>query len=158
MGDAHLFEGAVPETEEAGFALVEEVGDAALVARAAAAAEGLPAETVLAGLSMGAGDRLDALGAPAGNGGGAAAARDRRARRGATAGDAARAHVAEPDPFEEEAWVAWWRDTAAARGLEPQLWRYPAAGTSLPTRRSRSTTRRRPPCSGAGRADFLANL
>jgi len=123
-----LFEGAVPETVEAGFALVEEVGDAALVARAAAAAEGLPAETVLSGLSMGAGiastlwERrpgtagvllLHGIGAPP---------------EAPRPGTPLAAHVAEPDPFEEEEWVAWWRDTAAARGLAPQLWRYPGAG------------------------------
>ena len=131
-----LFEGAVPETVEAGFALVEAVGDAALVARAAAAAEGLPAETVLAGLSMGAGiastlwERrpgtagvllLHGIGAPP---------------EAPRPGTPLAAHLAEPDPFEEE-WVAWWRDTAAARGLAPQALALSGRGAPLHRRGDR---------------------
>lgn len=121
-----LFEGAVPEMVEAGFALVEATGEATLVARAGAAADALPPETVLSGLSMGAGiastvweDRPGMAGVLL-HGVGPLPEAPRR-------GTPLAAHVAEPDPFEAEEWVGWWRETAAERGLEPLLWRYPGA-------------------------------
>lgn len=123
-----LFDGAVPETLEAGFALVESLGDETLLDRAAAAAEAIPADAVLAGVSMGAGIAAALW-----------------ARRPKTAGvlllhgigpvpQAPRpetplaAHIAEPDPFEQEEWIDWWQDEAVARGLAPRLYRYPGAG------------------------------
>lgn len=123
-----LFDGVVPETLEAGFALVEALGEEALVDRATAAAGALPEDAVLSGLSMGAGIAATLW-----------------AQRPATAGvlllhgvgpvpDTARpgtplaAHVAEPDPFESEEWIEWWQAEAEARGLAPRLYRYPGAG------------------------------
>ena len=64
------------------------------------------------------------------------------------------AHLAEPDPFDEEEWVAWWRDTAAARGLAPQLWRYPGVGHLFTDAAIEEHDPRPPPCSGAGRRAF----
>ncbi len=123
-----LFGGVVPETLEAGFALVEATGEPVLVERAAAAAGALPADAVLAGLSMGAGiasalweRRPEAAGVLLLHGIGPVPDAPRP-------GTPLAAHLADPDPFEAEEWVTWWRDTARERGLAPDLWRYPGAG------------------------------
>ena len=148
-----LFEGAVPETVEAGFALVEAVGDAALVARAAGRGRGAAGRDGAGGPLDGRRDRLDALGAPARDRGGrcccTASARCPRRR-----GRGRRSPRTSPSPTRSR------RRSGSPGGATPRprggsrrsSGAIRARGTSSPTRRSRSTTRRRPPCSGAARA------
>jgi dienelactone hydrolase len=123
-----LYGGRTAETVEAGFALRDAVGWDVMVARAAEAAEPLPAETVLAGFSLG-----------------AAVAAALWPERPATAGllllhglvalpDNARpglpvqVHLAEPDPWEDEAFLAEWTGDARAAGLALEIFRYPGVG------------------------------
>lgn len=123
-----LFEGRTAGDMDAGFALRDAVGWDVMVARAALAAEDLPPETVLGGFSMG-----------------AAVAAALWPERPATAGllllnglvalpDNARpglpvqVHLADPDPWESEEFVADWLDDARAAGLAVEPFRYPGAG------------------------------
>jgi len=123
-----LYEGRTAETVEAGFALRDATGWDVMVARAAEAAEALPAETVLAGFSMG-----------------AAVAAALWPERPATAGllllhglvalpDNARPglpvqlHLAEPDPWEDEVFVAEWTADTRGAGLALETFRYPGVG------------------------------
>ena len=123
-----FFEGEVPGTVERGFAVVEATGEPVLVERAAAAAAAMPPETVLAGLSMGAGiaamlweRRPEAAAVLMLHGVGPVP-------RTARAGTPAQLHLAEPDEFETEEWVDAWREEAAARRLAAEVFRYPGAG------------------------------
>lgn len=123
-----LYAGRTADTIEAGFGLRDAVGWDVMVARAAAAAEDLPAETVLAGFSMG-----------------AAVAAALWPERPATSGllllhglvalpDNARPglpvqlHLAEPDPWEDEDFVAEWTADARGAGLALEIFRYPGVG------------------------------
>lgn len=123
-----LFDGRTAETVDAGFALRDATGWDVMVARAAEAAEALPAETVLAGFSMG-----------------AAVAAALWPERPATAGllllhglvalpDNARPglpvqlHLAEPDPWEDEDFVAEWTADTRGAGLALETFRYPGVG------------------------------
>jgi dienelactone hydrolase len=123
-----LYDGRTAETVEAGFALRDAAGWDVVVARAAEAAEVLPAETVLAGFSMG-----------------AAAAAALWPERPATAGllllhglvglpDQVRPgltvqlHLADPDPWEDEDFVAEWTADARTAGLALETFRYPGVG------------------------------
>lgn len=120
-----LYAGRTAETVEDGFALRDAIGWPALCARADRAVEGLPAAAVLAGHSMGVGivahlwpqrpqtaGVLGLHGLPEG------------AMDGAS-GVPVQAHLAEPDPFEEEAYVADWTQRS---GPAVTLFRYPGAG------------------------------
>ena len=123
-----LFDGAVPETLEAGFALEERLGIDTIVDRAEAAAADLPPQTVLAGLSLGAfaasllwprRPRTSGLLLLHGIGMIPAAPR---------AGTQVQVHLAEPDPFDSEADVAEWQDLAARRQVAAEVHRYPGPG------------------------------
>ena len=136
-----LFAGETAATIEAGFELEKRIGWDTIVARAADASADLPNDAVLAGISMGAG-----------------VAGGLWARRPATRGvlllhgvcevpaDAhrglpAQVHLAEPDPYESEEWVAVWQSGADAASLAAETFRYPAPATISPTPRSPTTTR-----------------
>lgn len=123
-----LYAGRTAPTIEAGFALRDAVGWDVMVARAAAAAEDLPPETVLAGFSMG-----------------AAVAAALWPERPATAGllllhglvaipEGARAglpvqvHLAQPDPWEDEDFVGDWLGEARRARLALEVFRYPGVG------------------------------
>ncbi len=123
-----LYEGRTADSIEAGFALRDAVGWDVMVARAARAAEDLPPETVLAGFSMG-----------------AAVAAALWPERPATAGILllsglvaipegvrpglpVQVHLAEPDPWEDEDFVAEWLEDAKNAGLAVEAFRYPCVG------------------------------
>lgn len=123
-----LYGGRTAATVEAGFAQRDAIGWEVIVARAAQAAEDLPAETVLGGFSMG-----------------AAVAAALWPERPATAGllllhglvalpDNARSglpvqlHLAEPDPWEDEDFVTEWTGDAARAGIALETFRYPGVG------------------------------
>ncbi len=123
-----LFGGRAAETVEEGFAIADDIGMDRIAARAAAAAAEMPAGTVLAGVSMGAGVAADlwarrpaAAGILLLHGIGALPATPRP-------GVPLQLHLAEPDAYEDEAFVADWLATAAARGVAVEAFRYPGAG------------------------------
>jgi dienelactone hydrolase len=119
--------GAMPTTED-GFALMEVIGWAAIVERAKTAVRDLPADTVLCGLSMGAGvvgaiwpDRLDAaaailLHAPT------------IVPRGVAPGTPVQVHVALADPFAPADQLAAFHASATRADVEASLYTYPVAG------------------------------
>ena len=121
-----LFDGRTAEEYDAGFALRQEIGDAAIAARARAAIEDAPADAVLAGVSFGAflirhfwSDRPAMPGALL-IAGVAPWMEPRRADLPVSV------HIARPDPFDEEAFFADW---AADAGPVPlSLHRYDGAG------------------------------
>jgi dienelactone hydrolase len=123
-----LFDGRTARTVDEGFAICGEVGMAQVAERAAAAAAGMPPETVLAGVSMGAGvaadlwaRRPEAAGVLLLHGVGAIPEAPR-------AGVPLQLHLAEPDDYEDEDFVAEWRALAAERGVAVETFRYPGAG------------------------------
>jgi len=122
-----LFDGRTTESVDEGFALEAEIGWERICERAEAAVAGLPAATVLAGVSMGAG-----------------VVGHLWPRRPQTAGvlllhgvaelpPAPRAvplqvHLAEPDEYETEDWVEVMVQAAAEAGIAAEVFRYPGAG------------------------------
>ncbi len=128
-----LFDGAVAgrgatPTLEDGFALMEAIGWAVIVERAQAAVRDLPANTVLCGLSMGAGvvgavwpERLDAaaailLHAPL------------IVPRGVRAGTPVQVHVAVDDPFAPADQLAAFHASATRADVDASLYTYLGAG------------------------------
>ncbi|MFE0592025.1 dienelactone hydrolase family protein [Micromonospora echinospora] len=117
---------AVASIEE-GFALFGRIGTEAVLARARAAVADLPADTVLAGLSMGAGvagallaDRPASAGLLLlhGTGGAPEAVR---------AGLPVHLHIADPDAYDPPAEVDAWRRAMDAAGAGVEVYRYPGA-------------------------------
>lgn len=122
-----LFDGRTVEDVEAGFALQQAIGWETIVARARAAAAGLPAGPVLAGASMGASlvggalaDRPDSAGLVLLHG---MAELPPAVRPGLPV----QVHMALPDPFEDEDFVAEWAAAAAER-VALEMHRYPGPG------------------------------
>jgi dienelactone hydrolase len=124
-----LYAGQVAATVDEGFALCDQVGWPVIVRRAQQALAGMPAETVLAGLSMGASVAAALLterSAAAGlllmhNTGGRGAAGVRR-------GLPAQLHIAAPDVYQTAAEVAAWEQAMTDAGAAVRLFRYPGAG------------------------------
>lgn len=123
-----LFDGARAATVEEGMALKDQVGWETAVARAEAAAAPLPAEAVLGGFSWGAAiaaelwaRRPDAAGILLLHG---LVEIPQTARRGTRV----QLHLAEPDPFEEEAFVGEIAAAAGRAGCALETFRYPGAG------------------------------
>lgn len=123
-----LFDGRVAGSVEEGMAIAEDVGPEAAAARAAAAADWLPADAVLGGFSWGAfvacellADRRDAAGLLLLHGLGPLPENLRP-------GLPAQWHMAEPDPYDDEAFLADWQVEARAAGLALDAFRYPGAG------------------------------
>ena len=121
-----LFGGLTSDSYEQGFALKEDVGDAAIEARARRALDEAPEDAVLAGVSFGAflvgrfwGNRPRMPGALL-FAGGAPWMTPR------VAGLPVSAHIARPDPFDDEAFFADWADDAGSVAL--QLHRYEGVG------------------------------
>jgi dienelactone hydrolase len=121
-----LFDGRVAETYEDAFRMKDEIGDAAIVARAGRALQDVPADTVLAGISFGAfligrfwQDRPYMPGALLISG----VAPWMKPRR---CGLPVRVHLARPDPFDDEAYFAEWARGAETAAL--QLHRYDKVG------------------------------
>ncbi len=123
-----LFDGETAATIDEGFALHDRLGWERIAQRAEAAAAGLPPDTVLAGVSMGASvaahlwaNRPEAAGILFLHG---VAEIPASARPGLPL----QIHLAEPDPFEEEGYVGMTCEAAAARGLAWEIFRYPGLG------------------------------
>ncbi len=120
-----LYGGQVAETLDEGFALSERIGWAAIMRRASDAVRDLPADAVLAGLSMGAGvagellaDRPRAAGLLLLHGTGGEP-------RG---GLAVQAHIGDHDEMFPPASVGDWRHRMEAGGAVVELFTYPGAG------------------------------
>lgn len=116
------------DTVEEGFALFDKVGHETVLDRARAAARDLPAETVLAGLSMGAGvagallaerPAAGALLLLHGTGGGPEAVRP---------GLPVQLHLADPDEYEPPDEVDEWQRAMTAAGSDLSVHRYPGLG------------------------------
>jgi dienelactone hydrolase len=116
------------DTVEEGFALLERIGTATVLERARAAVDGLPADTVLAGYSMGAGlagallaDRPGTAGLLLlhGIGGDPATVR---------AGLPVELHIADPDGYDPPAEVDAWEREMTAAGAAVTVHRYPGLG------------------------------
>jgi dienelactone hydrolase len=123
-----LYRGATAETVDEGAAIRDRVGWEAMLAAARAAAAPLPPEAVLAGVSMGAqvaGEiwrgRPEAAGVLLLHGPCDIPARPRPALP-------VQAHLAEPEPFDDEDFLAGWAADMRAAGLAFELHRYPGAG------------------------------
>ena len=114
MTTPDLYDGLRTESYDEGFRMHDAIGDAELLRRAREAVAALPARTVLAGVSMGGGiagelwkDRREAAGvlflhgpaplAPAPG-----------------PGPPVQAHMAEPEPFDDEAFIGAWIAEARA--------------------------------------------
>jgi dienelactone hydrolase len=123
-----LFAGETAGDYAAGEALRDRIGWETMLGRARAAVAPLPPETVLAGVSMG-----------------AQVAGEIWAERPQTAGILllhgpcevpsdprpglpVQAHLAEPEPFDDEGFIADWAEAMRAAGLDFELHRYPGAG------------------------------
>ncbi|MEU7614217.1 dienelactone hydrolase family protein [Micromonospora sp. NPDC049204] len=116
------------DTVEEGFALLDKIGHDVVLDRARAALRDLPPETVLAGLSMGAGvagallaERPAAAGLLLlhGTGGAPDAVRP---------GIPVQLHLADPDPYDAPDEVDEWQQAMTDAGAELTVFRYPGAG------------------------------
>ncbi|MGW3965007.1 dienelactone hydrolase family protein [Amycolatopsis sp. NPDC005003] len=123
-----LYAGRTASTLEEGFALKDAVGWETITGRALDAVRDLPAETVLVGVSMGAGVVQTVLPHRPGTAGvlmvhavGALPAEVR-------AGLPVQVHVADPDPIAPPAQVAAWREAAARSGADARVYTYPGIG------------------------------
>jgi dienelactone hydrolase len=123
-----LYAGSTAATIEEGFELKDTVGWPAIVGRAREAVRDLPADTVLVGVSMGAGVVQEVLPDRPHTGGvlllhavGALPASVR-------AGLPAQVHVADPDPIAPPAQVAAWLTAATRSGADAEVFRYPGIG------------------------------
>jgi dienelactone hydrolase len=123
-----LYDGRTASTLDEGFALKDVVGWETIVRRAREAVRELPAETVLAGVSMGAGVVETVLPHRPGTAGvllphavGALPAEVR-------AGLPVQVHVADPDPIAPPAQVAAWHGAATRSGADARVYTYPGIG------------------------------
>lgn len=121
-----LYDGQTTEDYEEGFRLKDEIGDAAILGRARDALAEAPDDAVLAGVSFGAfligevwGERprMPAALLFAGGAGWARGLRD---------GLPVQAHIARPDPFDDEQVFTDWAD--ANPGVALEIHRYDGAG------------------------------
>lgn len=124
-----LYARQVATTVDEGFALCDQIGWPVILGRARQALAGRPAETVLAGLSMGASVAAALLSERSGtagllllhNTGGDGADGVRR-------GLPAHLHIAEPDVYQPAAEIAVWEQAMTDAGAAVQVFRYPGAG------------------------------
>ncbi|MGQ5261592.1 dienelactone hydrolase family protein [Micromonospora sp. ZYX-F-536] len=116
------------DTVEEGFALLDKIGQEVVLDRARTALRELPAETVLAGFSMGAGvagallaERPDATGLLLlhGTGGAPEAVRP---------GLPVHLHLADPDPYDTPDEVDEWQRAMTDAGADLAVFRYPGVG------------------------------
>jgi len=123
-----LYAGEVADTVDEGFALSERIGWATIMQRARDAVRDLPADTVLAGLSMGTGVVSGLLA-------------ERRETAGllllhGTGGELpslradlpVQLHIAEHDEYFSDADVTAWRTTTAEAGAAVEVFTYPGVG------------------------------
>lgn len=123
-----LFDGQLADTINRGFELMKSIGWSRICARADKAVSDLPADTVLAGISMGAGvvasvwaSRPDTKGILLLHG---LAQIPESARRSLPV----QVHVAEPDEFVSADERRAWRHDAMRHGLSVEIFDYPGAG------------------------------
>jgi dienelactone hydrolase len=124
-----LYAGQLAATVDEGFALCAQIGWPVIVGRARQALDGLPAETVLAGLSMGASVAAALLGERPGvagllllhNTGG-------RDAEDARPGLPLQLHIADPDVYQPAAEVIAWEQDMTDAGAAVEVFRYPGAG------------------------------
>jgi dienelactone hydrolase len=124
-----LYAGQVAATVDEGFALCDQIGWPVILHRARQALAGLPPETVLAGLSMGAAVAAALLAErpeTAGllllhNTGGGDAGSVRPGLR-------LQLHIADPDVYQSAAEVADWEQGMTDAGAVVQVFRYPGTG------------------------------
>ena len=121
-----LYEGRSVEDYDAGFALHDEIGHAAIAERAGAAIEDAPEDAVLAGVSMGAGLLAYSWGERPASRGALLIAGAAPWGPGLRPGLPVQAHIARPDPFDDEEYFADWAETAPAVVLD--LRRYDGVG------------------------------
>lgn len=124
-----LYAGQLAATVDEGFALCAQIGWHVIVGRARQALEALPAETVLAGLSMGAsvaaallGERPRAAGLLLLHNTGGRDAEDVRP------GLPLQLHIADPDVYQPAAEVIAWEQNMTDAGAAVEVFRYPGAG------------------------------
>lgn len=124
-----LYAGQVTETVDEGFALCDRIGWPAILGRARLALAGMPAETLLAGLSMGApvdaallGERPQTAGLLLLHNTGSG---DTAAVR---PGLPVQLHIADPDTYQAAAEVATWEQGMTDADAAVQTFRYPDAG------------------------------
>ncbi|MET8852349.1 dienelactone hydrolase family protein [Amycolatopsis sp. NPDC004625] len=123
-----LYAGRTASSLDEGFALKDAVGWETITQRAFDAVRELPPETVLVGVSMGAGvvetvlpHRLGTAGVLMLHAVGALPA-------GIRAGLPVQVHVADPDPIAPPAQITAWRTTAAWVGADARVFTYPGIG------------------------------
>ncbi|MGZ9809671.1 dienelactone hydrolase family protein [Pseudoroseicyclus sp. H15] len=120
-----LYDGASAETYDEGFAIRREVGDA-VAERAHAAIMAAPRGAVLAGVSLGAMFVGESWGQRPDIGGALFFAGGAEFVPGLKPGLRVQAHIARPDPFDDEAYFAEW---AASKGsAELEIFRYDGVG------------------------------
>jgi dienelactone hydrolase len=151
-----LFEGRSVEDYDAGFALHDEIGHAVIADRARAAVEDAPDDAILAGVSMGAGLLAYSWGERPASRGTLLIAGAASWAPGLRPGLPVQAHIARPDPFDDEEYFADWAETAS--GVELDLHRYDGVGhyfldPSLPDFDETAAQ-----ASRAAMLDFLARL
>ncbi|MEW9551144.1 dienelactone hydrolase family protein [Nonomuraea sp. NPDC050783] len=124
-----LFDGRTASTIEEGFVLKDEqIGWPTIEQRAREAVRSLPADTVLAGISMGGGvvhtllpSRPDTAGVLLLHG-------VAEIRTTARAGLPIQLHISDADPFAPRATVASWQDGATRAGADLEVFSYPKVG------------------------------
>jgi dienelactone hydrolase len=140
-----LYAGQTASTLDEGFELMDRVGWATIEQRARQAVQDLPADTVLSGMSMGAGvistllpHRPDTAGVLLFHGLATIPANAR-------AGLPVQLHVADPDHIAPPAEVATWQGAATRAGINAQVFTYQHAGhfytdTTLPDHHEQAST------------------
>jgi dienelactone hydrolase len=123
-----LYAGRTAPTLDEGFALKDAVGWATIAGRARDAVRELPAETVLVGVSMGAGVVETVLPHRPGTAGVLLLHALGALPAGIRAGLPVQVHVADPDPIAPPAQVAAWREASTRSGADARVYTYPGIG------------------------------
>jgi dienelactone hydrolase len=123
-----LYAGSTASTIEEGFVLKDRVGWETIVRRARDAARELPADTVLVGVSMGAGVVQEVLPGRPHTAGVLLLHAVGALPSPVRAGLPAQVHVADPDPIAPPAQVAAWHEAAIRSGADARVFTYPGAG------------------------------
>lgn len=123
-----LYAGRTAPTLEEGFALKDAVGWETITRRARDAVRDLPEDTVLVGVSMGAGVVETVLPHRPGTAGVVLLHAVGALPAGVRAGLPVQVHVADHDPIAPPAQVAAWREAAARSGADARVYTYPGLG------------------------------
>ncbi|MEV4054140.1 dienelactone hydrolase family protein [Amycolatopsis sp. NPDC049688] len=123
-----LYGGRTASSLDEGFALKDAVGWETVTRRAFDAVRDLPAETVLVGVSMGAGVVQEVLPRRLGTAGVLLLHAVGALPAGIRAGLPVQVHVADPDPIAPPAQVVAWREGAISAGADARVYTYPGVG------------------------------